>query len=146
MMTEVEYISEDADTSDDEKDTCLLCLSDKGPLINSALCFNNRQCQCVYHVHLTCLTSTFASNPEFTTKCLHCNLAHHPCGPVLTRLPSTQAYQIASMYGARRQSPTCVSSRSIVSLTMILMLLGFFLYLLVASKSNIETNSRFLRL
>ncbi len=144
-MADEEYSSDDAYASEDEKDTCLLCLSNKGPLINSSLCFSNRQCQCVYHVHLTCLTSTFASRPEFITKCLHCNLDHLPGGPTLTRLPNAQAYRIASMYGTPREPSGCLSSRGIVSLTMILMLLGFFLYLLITSRSNIETDSRFLR-
>lgn len=128
---------------DSEKDTCLLCLSSKGPLIHSSLCFVQRECDCSFYTHLTCLTSTYAARPQFANRCLHCNKEHSPAIP-----PPAQVQLISEMYNMRPPPPPlCISPGKVLTFTVTMGVLAFFIYLLFLSgaQSNIQTNTRFLR-
>ena len=130
-------------SDDGEKDTCLLCLSGRGPLIHASHCFDQRQCGCSYYVHLTCLTSTYAARPEFANRCLHCNKDHVPNRP-----SPTQVRLISDMYRVRAPPPPlCMSPGKVLTFTITTAVLAFLIYLLFLSgdHSNIQTNGRFLR-
>ena len=133
-------------SDDNEKDTCLLCLSSKGPLIHSSLCFDQRQCECSFYLHLTCLTSTYAARPEFGNRCLHCNKDHVP--HLMSRPSPTQVQLISDMYRLRPPPPyICMSPGKVLTFTITTAILAFFIYLLFlsGSRSNIQTNGRLLR-
>lgn len=133
------YLSGD----DSDKDTCLLCLSGKGPLIHSSLCFDQRQCDCSFYVHLTCLTSTYAARPEFANRCLHCNKDHIPSRP-----SPSQVRLISDVYRVRPPPPSlCMSPGKVLTFTITTAVLAFFIYLLfmAGGGSNIQTNGRLLR-
>ena len=142
-MSRVEDPDEVYCSSDDgEKDTCLLCLSGKGPLIHSSLCFDQRQCDCSYHVHLTCLTSTYAARPEFANRCLHCNKDHIPNRP-----SHTNSAHLRRVQNETPPPTLCMSPGKVLTFTITTAVLAFFIYLLFLSggRSNIQTNGRFLR-
>jgi len=149
---EATIYGESGSEDDTSRDTCLLCLSTKQPLIHSTIAFADRPCNCSYHFHIRCLTSTYATTPAFASRCLHCNTPlSEPTLPFRGLRPASAAQeaqeaQIARMYERPPPIPSICSARNLALLMGLIAVAAFFyLVLLANTSSNVKAYGRLLR-
>ena len=147
MSSPVTILYGESGSEDDTRDTCLLCLSTKQPLIHSTIAFADRPCNCSYYFHIRCLTSTYTATPAFASRCLHCNMAWPETGrPCRAPTSEGQEAQIARMYERSPPIPSICSARNLALLTGLLAVGAFFYLILLANtSSNVKAYGRLLR-